>query len=61
MITKLSKAIKIKGTDLKELRNQAKGLKNAIADIEGVVDLQIEQQVLIPQVQLKVNREAAAS
>jgi HME family heavy-metal exporter len=43
-------AIKLFGTDLMELRKYAEEIKNTISSVEGVVDLQIEQQVQIPQI-----------
>lgn len=48
--------IKIFGNDLGTLRRQAEGLKNVIKDIPGLADLQIEQLVNIPQVQIRPDR-----
>jgi CzcA family heavy metal efflux pump len=53
-------AVKIYGEDLGELRAQAEAVRRLIADIPGVVDLQVEQQVEIEQVRVTVLREAAA-
>ena len=53
-------AIKLFGTDLKVLRAKAFEIQNSIKDINGLVDLQIEQQVLIPQVKVQLLREEAA-
>ncbi len=53
-------AIKIFGADLATLREKAIELKDAIKDVEGLVDLRIESQGLIPQVKIKVLREEAA-
>ncbi len=53
-------AIKIFGPDLTTLREKSIDLKNAIQNIEGLVDLRIEQQGLIPQVKVHVLREEAA-
>ncbi len=52
-------AVKVFGSDLQELRNAAQELQEAMARIPGVVDLQIEPQVEIPQLQLRVKREEA--
>lgn len=53
-------AIKIFGPDLATLREKAIELQDAIKDVEGLVDLRIESQGLIPQVKIKVLREEAA-
>ncbi|MBL7665621.1 MAG: efflux RND transporter permease subunit [Bacteriovoracaceae bacterium] len=53
-------AIKLFGTDLKQLRTTASNIEEAIRDTEGLVDLQVEQQVLIPQVKVQLLREEAA-
>ncbi len=53
-------AVKITGDDLGLLRKLAEQAQAAMKGIPGVVDLQTEQQVLIPQVHLKIKRESAA-
>ncbi|MGD9789202.1 MAG: efflux RND transporter permease subunit [Phycisphaerales bacterium] len=53
-------AIKIFGDDLSTLRSLADQTKAAMEGISGVADLQVEQQVLVPQLHIAVNREAAA-
>lgn len=53
-------AVKITGHDLNTLRNLAEHANAAMNGIAGVVDLQIEKQVLVPQVRIRVKREAAA-
>lgn len=53
-------AIKIFGPDLGTLREKAIELQEAIKETEGLVDLRIESQGLIPQVKIKVLREEAA-
>lgn len=53
-------AVKIFGEDLAELRRLGKNARDAMAKIEGVTDLQVEQQVLIPQIAIKVQRDRAA-
>lgn len=42
-------AIKVFGNDLLELRQYATQIRNAAATVPGVVDLQVEKQVQIPQ------------
>ncbi len=54
-------AIKLFGKDLKTLRLKASEIFKAIDGTEGLVDLQIEQQVLIPQVKINVMREEAGT
>ena len=49
--------IKLYGDDLGELRRTAERMKAAIADVRGVKDLMVEQQVEIPQLQIRLRRE----
>jgi CzcA family heavy metal efflux pump len=53
-------AVKIFGPDLATLRRYAAQAEAVMRDVPGVVDLQVEKQVLIPQVKIQVNRERAA-
>ncbi len=53
-------AIKIFGRDLETLMAKAAEAKEKVARVPGVVDLSIEKQVAIPQLQIIVNRAAAA-
>ncbi len=53
-------ALKIFGEDLDELQVIAEDVRDALETIPGVVDLAVEQQTVIPQLHLKVNRDAAA-
>ena len=50
-------AIKLFGDDLDELRRQAKSIELAIDDVEGVRGLQVEQQMLIPQLRIEADGE----
>ncbi len=52
--------VKIAGQDLNTLRRLSEEARAAMNGIPGVVDLQIEKQVLIPQVRIRVKREEAA-
>jgi nickel/cobalt tolerance cation efflux system protein len=54
-------AIKIYGTDLGELRRIGEAVEKAIEPVDGVVDLQLEPQLPIPQVQIHVDRPLAAA
>ncbi len=54
-------AIKIYGTDLAELRRIGENVEAAIKPIAGVVDLQLEPQLPIPQVQIHYDRPLAAA
>lgn len=53
-------SVKVFGTDLTVLRTKAAEIKQAIEGTQGLVDLQIEQQVLIPQVKVQLMRKEAA-
>lgn len=53
-------AIKVFGTDLAILRQKAAEIYETLKTTKGLVDLQIEQQVLIPQVKIALMREEAA-
>jgi HME family heavy-metal exporter len=51
-------AIKLFGEDLTDLRTNAARIKDVISKVPGVVDAQVERQVMVPQLLIKVNREA---
>jgi heavy-metal exporter, HME family len=53
-------ALKIYGEDLDTLRRLAETLRERLAGVAGLVDLQIEKQVLIPQVRVHLDYERAA-
>ncbi len=53
-------AVKIFGQELDVLRAKAEEVRQAMAQVPGIVDLQVEQQTLIPQLQLRLKREEAA-
>jgi HME family heavy-metal exporter len=48
-------AIKLYGDNLDVLRREARGIEVAIADVAGVKDLQVEPQVNIPQLQIRID------
>ena len=49
-------AIKIFGNDLTTLRSTANQLQGVISGIDGVVDAQVENQVMIPQLMIRMDR-----
>ncbi|MEZ5615634.1 MAG: efflux RND transporter permease subunit [Rhodocyclaceae bacterium] len=53
-------ALKVYGDDLDTLRGLAGDLRARLAKIPGITDLQIEKQVLIPQIKIRVDYEQAA-
>ena len=53
-------ALKVFGEDLDTLRSLAEGLRAKVATVPGVVDLQIERQVRIPQLEIRVDYGRAA-
>lgn len=53
-------AIKIFGDDLDTLRGQADLLRSKLSGISGMTDLEIEKQVLSPQIKIRIDYAAAA-
>jgi CzcA family heavy metal efflux pump len=53
-------ALKIYGEDLDTLRRVAAEFRDKFASVPGVVDLQVEKQVRIPQLEITVDYERAA-
>ena len=54
-------AVKVYGEDLDTLRGLAAGLRDRLATIPGITDLQIEKQVLIPQLKVRLDYDKAAT
>ena len=52
-------AVKIFGPDLARLRSIGARVEEQMKTVEGIVDLQLEPQVPVPQIQIKFNRQAA--
>jgi len=52
-------AIKIFGDDLIQLRETAETIEHAIEDVDGLVDLKVENQALIPQIHVEIDRDRA--
>jgi HME family heavy-metal exporter len=53
-------ALKVYGDDLDTLRGLAADLRARLEKIPGLTDLAVEKQVLIPQIKIRVDYEAAA-
>ncbi len=51
-------AVKLFGSDLTTLREKAEAIRAVISEVPGVVDLYVEQQVLIPQTRVEIDRHA---
>jgi CzcA family heavy metal efflux pump len=58
--TRAAIAVKIFGPDLYELRRIGERVRAAVEDVEGVVDLSVEQQADVPQLRVYANRESMA-
>ena len=58
--TRANIAIKLFGTDLNRMFTLGNQIKAKIVDIEGLVDVNVEQQIEIPQIQIRANREMLA-
>ena len=53
-------AIKIYGSDLDRLLETGQQVETILAGIKGITDLQLEQQIRVPEVRITVDRERAA-
>lgn len=53
-------AVKIFGPELEQLRTLGQQVQSAMSEVPGLTDLQLEPQVPIKQVQIQLDREAAA-
>ncbi len=58
--TRANIAIKLFGTDLSKMFTLANQIERNIEGIEGLVDISVEQQIEIPQVQIKAKRNMLA-
>ena len=58
--TQATIAIKVFGTDLSQLYILGNKIKNVTSDIEGLVDVSVEQQTETPQLQIRPNRDLLA-
>ncbi|MBK7341986.1 MAG: efflux RND transporter permease subunit [Saprospiraceae bacterium] len=55
--TRANIAIKLFGPDLNRLYTTSKEIMSAISGIPGLVDIGVEQQIEIPQIQIRANRD----
>ncbi len=58
--TRANIALKVYGEDLGQLRQLAEQVKGVVERVPGAVDVSLEQQVDIPEVEIRVDRTAAA-
>ncbi len=58
--TKANIAIKLFGNDLNKMFELGNQIKNAISDVEGIADLNVEQQIERPQLKIAPKREMLA-
>lgn len=58
--TRANIAIKLFGTDLNKMYSTANQIKSAIVDVEGLVDVNVDQQIEVPQIQIRANRDMLA-
>ncbi|MBW7995814.1 MAG: efflux RND transporter permease subunit [Candidatus Glassbacteria bacterium] len=59
--TRANIAVKIFGTDLYRLRSLAQNVQAQMEGVEGLVDLAVEQQVDVPQVRIRPDRNRLAA
>jgi CzcA family heavy metal efflux pump len=52
--------VKVKGPELDALRRHAASVEAVMRGVDGLVDIQVEKLVLVPQLRLKVRNEVAA-
>ena len=57
--TSYSIVVRLFGPDMDGLRAKAKEVEKVMAGVEGVTDLKVESQVLLPQVEVRLRPEAA--
>jgi len=59
--TRANIAIKLFGNDLNRMFTIGNQIKSSITGIQGLVDINVDQQVEIPQIQIRANRDMLAS
>lgn len=59
--TRANIAIKIFGNDLNKLFALGNQVKSSVTGIEGLVDVNVEQQIEVPQIQIRANRDMLAT
>ena len=58
--TRANIAIKVFGTGLNKMFSIGNQIKASIAGVEGLVDVNVDQQIEIPQIQIRANRDMLA-
>ena len=58
--TRANIAIKVFGDDLNDMYRVGNQIKSAVSDVEGLVDVNVEQQVEVPQIQIRADRDKLA-
>ncbi|PPC95967.1 MAG: acriflavin resistance protein [Methylotenera sp.] len=58
--TSSSIVVRLFGPDIELLRDKAHDIESVIADIEGIADLKVESQTLVPQVEIRLKENALA-
>ncbi len=58
--TRANIAVKVFGTSLHQLRALANSIKTEMEKVDGAVDIAVEQEVEVPQIKIKFNRQAMA-
>ena len=51
--------VRLFGPDLMVLRMQAESIRNTMQTVDGIADLKIEPQVLVPQIEVRLKQDAA--
>lgn len=58
--TRANIAVKLFGNDLNRMFSTGNQIKSSIVDIEGLVDVNVDQQIETPQIQIRANRDMLA-
>jgi CzcA family heavy metal efflux pump len=58
--TSASMVVRLYGSDLDVLRTKAQEVAKAMGPVDGVTDLKVQPQVLVPQIEVKVRSDAAS-
>lgn len=58
--TRANIAIKVFGDDLNDMYRVGNQIKSVVSDVEGLVDVSVEQQVEVPQIQIRADRDKLA-
>ena len=53
--------VRVYGPELDGLRTQATAVRSAMANVEGVADLTVQAQVLVPKVEVRFDPDRAAA